>query len=335
MKKRVQSEIDFLSKLLDESSVINKSHVCCSNLPHFKAIVEIMKQEKDVIAVQKVFMLKQDDKTNRFEVDVVSRNGACWIKAKAMKPEAIQSIFQGNGTFGTKSIVDIAQQLVECASQHYHHFKSPQCVFWFTKGVTEDVAEELNDMGVMVKGKIVDSDTPLQNESIEINLEPITIANLDVTSLIVMVSSVTNGGAHYNFDNEILQTQAEEERKEASLPAINQFLNGKKMIVTQTAWEKFMGILEVIGGDSERQRAQELLQKVTIVENSPSERSKKLKLGPKIKQHHIDIFGTGDQYKASTLTANQAIVRAAAEQGIEFSVFLHPARALTEQKQTL
>jgi len=32
------------------------------------------------------------------------------------------------------------------------------------------------------------------------------------------------------------------------------------------------------------------------------------------------------------MTANITFVRIAAEQGIEFSVFVHPARALTEQK---
>jgi len=45
------------------------------------------------------------------------------------------------------------------------------------------------------------------------------------------------------------------------------------------------------------------------------------------------IFGTGDTLKAVTLTANSGFVRAAKNQGVQFSVYLHESRALTEQKQ--
>jgi len=294
----------------------------------------------DVIAVQKVFLFKQDqeEKVTRFEVDIVSKSGARWIKVKAMKAEAIQIIyfFQGNANYGTKSITLLSKQLTQCALQHLYHYRPPQCVVWFTKGVTEDVVDELRDMGIIVRGDVQDDSVvgekpPEPQEDIE-NIEPITTVNLDVTAIITLVSHVTNGGAYHNFENDILQAQAIEERQEPTLPRVHMFMKDKHVIVTRTAWEKFDSIVNIVGGESEKKRAEELRARITIVEDCPSELARNLKLGPKIKQQHIDIFGTGDYFKATTITANSAFTRVASEQGVEFSVFMHSARALTEQK---
>jgi hypothetical protein len=327
-RKRVCAERDFLKTLVSGEVVINKSHVTCSNLPHFSAILKVIHTEKDVIAVQKVFLYKHEEKQLRFEVDVVCRGGATWIKVKAMKPEAIQNIVQGNSTFGTKSITSMGEQMVECALQYNFHYKTPQCIVWFTKGVTEDVAEELSDMGIVIRGEIQNelntSETIIRNNVLTEKEEPdiiITTVNLDVTTLIVLVSDVTNGYSHYNFQNRVLQAQAEEERSKSSLPAIYEFIKDKKLIICKMALEKFTTIVEIVGGPREKKRTKDLLSKVIIVEDCPSEASGKLKTGPKIKDQHIAIFGTGDFYKATTLTANNAFVRAAMEQGVQFSVF--------------
>lgn len=56
----------------------------------------------------------------------------------------------------------------------------------------------------------------------------IKTVNLDVTTLIVLVSDVTNGGAIYSFSDPILQEQAEEERKVPTLPSLLKFLEGKR-----------------------------------------------------------------------------------------------------------
>ena len=45
------------------------------------------------------------------------------------------------------------------------------------------------------------------------------------------------------------------------------------------------------------------------------------------------IFGTGDFLEAVTVTANTGFVRAAGQKHLELAVYLHPSRALTEQKQ--
>lgn len=53
-----------------------------------------------------------------------------------------------------------------------------------------------------------------------------------------------------------------------------------------------------------------------------------------IKERSKIIFGTGDSLKAITCSANVAFTRAAATQGVEFTVFIHESRALTEEKES-
>ncbi|XP_078320372.1 UPF0415 protein C7orf25 homolog isoform X2 [Crassostrea virginica] len=49
--------------------------------------------------------------------------------------------------------------------------------------------------------------------------------NLDITTLITLVSSVTNGGCHFEFSEKVLAQQAAEERREPVLPKLKQFLH--------------------------------------------------------------------------------------------------------------
>jgi len=75
---------------------------------------------------------------------------------------------------------------------------------------------------------------------------------------------------------------------------------------------------------------------VKIVDDQPSERCKNLiNISPKVNEQHVNIFGTGDYLKATTTTANSTLHRVAIHNGIDLCVFIHPARALTEQKMIL
>lgn len=124
LQKRVHSEKEFISELLSGHIKLQQSHVQCSNLGYLAAVFEIVWRDQkfrkkiwkysfyfyltsskaeveiDVIAVQKIYHITTEKKKERFEVDIVARNGAMWIKVKAMKPETIQALFFGNGTYG-------------------------------------------------------------------------------------------------------------------------------------------------------------------------------------------------------------------------------------------
>ena len=58
---------------------------------------------------------------------------------------------------------------------------------------------------------------------------------------------------------------------------------GKHLLTCETALHDFRSILETVGGPSEKQRAEELLQRVQVVADCPSERVRSLKPSAKIK----------------------------------------------------
>ena len=157
--------------------------------------------------------------------------------------------------------------------------------------------------------------------------------NLDVTTLISLVSNVCNGFSDVPLTDPVLKQQAAEEQAKPSRPIILQFIDNKQLYACETALRDFRAIVDVVAGPMERQRATDLLGRVTVVPDQPSERSLGLPVTWSIRQRARTVFGTGDVLKAVTTTANVRFVRAAAQAGVEFVTFLHPARALTESKQ--
>lgn len=157
--------------------------------------------------------------------------------------------------------------------------------------------------------------------------------NLDVTTLISLVSNVCNGYSDVKLIDPVLSQQASEEQASPSLPSILQFIDNKQLYVCETALRDFRAIVDVVGGPAERQRAIDLLGRVTVVPDELSDRARSLPVTWSIKQRARTVFGTGDSLKAITTTANAGFVRAAAQAGVKFVTFLHPARALTESKQ--
>ena len=94
----------------------------------------------------------------------------------------------------------------------------------------------------------------------------------------------------------------------------------------------FEKILSTLGGDGERERAKELLQRIEVVPDVTSPRLSNLFMCRKIKDRSRAIFGTGDALRVVTVSANSGFVRAARGQGLELAVELHESRALTEGK---
>lgn len=66
-----------------------------------------------------------------------------------------------------------------------------------------------------------------------------------------------------------------------------------------------------LGGTGEKERAAELMTRITIVPDIPFSC---LKVGGKIKSRSVVIFGTGHMMRALTVTANEGFVRAAKNQ---------------------
>ncbi|XP_016342841.1 UPF0415 protein C7orf25 homolog [Sinocyclocheilus anshuiensis] len=167
----------------------------------------------------------------------------------------------------------------------------------------------------------------------EVKVDVCNRVNLDITTLITYVSSLSHGNCHFTFKEVVLTEQAAQERQEKVLPRLEEFMKGKELFACHSAVEDFRVILDTLGGPGEKSRAKELLARLKVVPDQPSERTKRLVTSSKVNHRSLMIFGTGDTLQAITMTANSGFVRAAANQGVRYSVFIHQPRALTEGKE--
>jgi hypothetical protein len=110
---------------------------------------------------------------------------------------------------------------------------------------------------------------------------------------------------------------------------LRQYVNGKEMVMTQTAFTEFTNIVKTIARLSEQNRANRLLQRVTIIPDNPSPKALNLQPTRKLGINDIIILGTGDQLNIVTTTADAKAVRAASAQGVDFHVYIHPPFPLT------
>ena len=160
--------------------------------------------------------------------------------------------------------------------------------------------------------------------------------NLDVSSMIALVSNQCHGSCGFcgfDFTDGYLRLQAEEEKTQGSLLQVFTFLLGKELYACDTSIEVFKDIIAKIAGTNELKRAKKLIKILTRVEDQASEIALKFTKNSKINERSIRIFSTGDALKAVTLTSNASFIRSARQSGIDFVVFMHPPRSLSEQKE--
>jgi hypothetical protein len=150
--------------------------------------------------------------------------------------------------------------------------------------------------------------------------------------MIAYVSALTNGHAEYTFREPIMTEQAAWERKRPVKPILDKMFEGKELICCAAAMRDFERILDTLGGDGEKERAMALVKRLHVVPDAMSSRLANLFMCRKIKDRSRAIFGTGDNLRVITVSANSGFVRAARGQGLELAVMLHESRALTEDK---
>ncbi|KAM9349692.1 UPF0415 protein C7orf25 homolog [Symphorus nematophorus] len=195
--------------------------------------------------------------------------------------------------------------------------------------VNEEEEEEESELTRVDRGTVVASLAfPAQ-----VQVEECPRINLDITTLITYVSSLSHGRCHFAFREVVLTEQAAQERRLQVLPQLDAFMQGKELFACRAAVHDFQVILDTLGGPGEKERAQTLLARLRVVDDQPSERTLQLTPSAKVNRRSLMIFGTGDSLRAVTMTANSRFVRAAANQGVRYSVFIHQPRALTEGKE--
>lgn len=291
------------------------------------------------------------------------------MKAIGRKAEALHNIWLGRGQYGDKSIIEQAEDFLQASCQQPVEYSNPHIIFAFYNSVSSPMAERLKEMGISVRGDVVavsslvepsvenqhlsasESDeeglelqvTRVDRENLvtsiafpsQIKVNVCNRVNLDITTLITYVSALNYGGCYFLFKEKVLTEQAAQERRERVLPQLEEFMEGKELFACESAVRDFQSILETLGGPEEKKRAALLVKRISVVPDQPSDRALRLVASSKINSRSLTIFGTGDTLKAITMTANSGFVRAAANQGVKFSVFVHQPRALTESKESV
>lgn len=137
--------------------------------------------------------------------------------------------------------------------------------------------------------------------------------NLDVTTLLAYVSALTNGSANWVYKEPLLTEQAERERASPLKPLLEKILEGKTLVCCQLAYDAFQSILDIVGGEGERKRAEELMKRVTVypdVETIPEEFSH-IRFTANVNERSLKIFSFGMARQIFTVTSNKAFVRSA------------------------
>ncbi|XP_029308916.1 UPF0415 protein C7orf25 homolog [Cottoperca gobio] len=368
---KLRAELRFLRRVEAGELQVKESHLHSTNLTHLTAIVESVESLEGVVALLHVFTY-QDDASCRHTlvVDVVANGGHTWVKAVGRKAEALHNIWQGRGQYGDKSIIKQAEDFLQASHQQPVQYRHPHIVFAFYNGVSCPMADHLREMGVAVRGDIVAVNAVMEEEEekeeeeeeeqaednddkeeseltrvdrdtvvaslafpAQVQVEECRCVNLDITTLITYVSALSHGRCHFAFREPVLTEQASQERRLQVLPQLDTFMQGKELYACAAAVADFQLILDTLGGPGEKERAQKLLTRLQLVDDRPSERTLSLTHSAKVNRRSLMIFGTGDSLRAVTMTANSRFVRAAANQGVRYSVFIHQPRALTEGKE--
>ncbi|XP_022085448.1 UPF0415 protein C7orf25 homolog isoform X2 [Acanthaster planci] len=348
--KKIHSERTFVKSLQNDSVALKGNQLKSTNLSHLEGVLHSAESFGRVLGVLLPFHYEADEgQEGTVVVDSVARGGAAWVKVTARKARALHRKWEEEGEYGEHDIVEQAKQYLRASQQHPINYQPPAVHVVFYSGVTQAIVDDLAELGIKAHGQVFSTVAESQKATLQMPMitesqmdmlasqsseEDNRKVNLDVTTLVALVSDLTHGGCWHSFAEPLIQELAQQEREQPVVGEMEQFLQDKELYACQTAINDFQKILATIAGPQERERAQQLLARITLVEDNPSDRASQLEESHRIKHRAKVIFGTGDKMKAITTTANVGFVRATGNKGVSFAVHIHQSRALTEKKRS-
>ena len=111
--------------------------------------------------------------------------------------------------------------------------------------------------------------------------------------------------------------------------SIRAYIGTKTMYLCFTALAEFQGIVNRHAGPHETDRANRLLNRITLVPDNPSPRALALRETRKVGANDKIIFGTGDSLGVETLTTDLNFISGARAQGVSFRFKLYSEYRLT------
>ncbi|GMQ11687.1 hypothetical protein CsSME_00054213 [Camellia sinensis var. sinensis] len=168
------------------------------------------------------------------------------------------------------------------------------------------------------------------------------LINFDTTALIALISGISNGSTHnilakseselrkrFKSNYEFVIAQVMSEIQNPIHGELGGVLFGKRGMICESVCSEFKELVSMCGGPNEQSRADHLLKCLMVVGDSPSARMMSLPTTRKLAYKNKVVFGTGDQWRAPTLTANMAFVRAISQTRMSLFTIEHRPRALT------
>lgn len=166
--------------------------------------------------------------------------------------------------------------------------------------------------------------------------------NFDTTALIAIVSGISNGSTkkllatpeselrrRFKGNLEFVIGQVMSEIQNPIHAELGSLISGRRGIICESVQLEFKELVSMCGGPKEKFRANQLLKCLLVVPDSPSQRVMGLPTTRKLALKNKVIFGTGDYWRAPTLTANVSFVRAISQTGMSLFTIQHRPRALT------
>lgn len=361
LKRKLEAERKFLNSLKACDAKVKEASLGCLNLISLKALVKQIENLENITSIYKTF---KDSQNNILNIDIVYDFGYKWAKIIARNPQALHLKYFCE--YDTE-LIRQAEQYLNTAESNTCNYTVPKILFHFSNGITQALCNKVEKY-VFVSGPIAEVDKDLEEKlriqaeeelssDEEIISETITRAkseescsefkdlilenkqfgsltkiNFDVTTLLALISDLSNGNYNYQFDKDYLNQQAASEKKCSLVPIIEEFIKDKELFICQSAYDSLVDIVSTVGGKQERIRWEYLKQRIKLVPDNPDKKVMQLKENKRIKHRTKVIFGTGEYLQAITTTSNLHFVRAANSQGCNFTVYLHQPRALTEQK---
>lgn len=182
-----------------------------------------------------------------------------------------------------------------------------------------------------------DQDSDQDSEGEKETFEKYEEINMDITSIITIISDTSNDSTLGNKFGDIsvwksinknIHEQICDELDDPILPKLNKIMEGKKLLVVRSAYDKTLELITTLGSDAEKARLQDFSKKLTIIEPNPSEYFKTLLNKSKIwDQMNVDIFGTSDTYGYYTLTANIKLINNLSERHAILNFEFQPHRS--------
>ncbi|GAB5585931.1 hypothetical protein Unana1_00831 [Umbelopsis nana] len=241
--------------------------------------------------------------------------------------------------------------------------------------VEEQIISKLSNMGIMVYTKSESVGLSEVYSHIISPLVVTDKVNLDVSTVLALISELSHrpGVTSSMVRGEALQLQATQELSNPILPNLANLLGKKQLYVTQSALDKLNGIVNIVGGPNEKARFDMMIGttplakdlwvnynadlsylRLTVMEDKPTQRFLHLldppesleqrigrvnngrKIRSKFNTFHVNVFGTGDANKMTTITSIAWMKKALQDAGLAgVAIVEHDPRSLAEQKLLL